>query len=80
MVSVVIGDEFFVAGFLYGGFERGFVVKKEKDAIAKIEDIIRMGDAELIVVKKGIIEQSADYVASIKADARMPLIIELPGV
>lgn len=79
MISVVVGDEFFVAGFLYGGFDKGIVVKDEGDARMKIDEAIENKDVGLVVVSKELVEHDIGYINEIKADASKPLIVELPG-
>lgn len=78
MTSVVIGDEFFVAGFLYGGFHKGIVIKDGKDARIKIDEVIEDGNAGLIVVEKALVID-ADHINRVKSDASKPLIVEIDG-
>lgn len=77
MKSIVIGDGFFVAGFLYGGFDKGIVVNDKKDIKMKINEIIDDGNVKLIVVEKLLIEEDIGFVKNIKADASKPLILEI---
>ncbi|MFH1127562.1 MAG: V-type ATP synthase subunit F [archaeon] len=80
MMSVVIGDEFFVAGFLYGGFDRGIVVKDRKDVKIKINEAIEKGDAGLIVVEKSFVDVDDEgFIKRLKADASMPLVVDIDG-
>ena len=78
--SVVIGDSFFVASMLYGGFERGIVALDQVDAQAKIDEVIKEGKTKLIVVPKGLFEKGSKYINGIKAASAMPFILELDNV
>ncbi len=78
--SVVIGDSFFVASMLYGGFERGIVALNQVDAQAKIDEIIKEGKTKLIVVPKGLFDKGSKYINGIKAASAMPFILELDNV
>lgn len=78
--SVVIGDSFFVASMLYGGFERGIVAKDQVEAQAKIDEIIKEGKTKLIVVPKGLFGKGSKYINNIKAASAMPFIVELDNV
>lgn len=78
MMSVVIGDEFFVAGFLYGGFDRGIVIKDRKDVRTRINEAIGYGNISLIVIEESFIDDM-DYINRLKSDACMPLVMEISG-
>ncbi len=77
--SVVVGDSFFVAGFLYGGFDRGVVVKDRKDVKVKIDEIIGDEEVGLIVVSRALVKENMDYINRIKSDTSAPLIVEIDG-
>ena len=75
--SVVVGDDFFVAGFLYGGFDKGVVVRDRKEVIGKIDKIIDDGDVGLIVVSRALVEGEMEYINKIKCDGAKPLVVEV---
>ena len=77
MKSVIVGDEFFVAGFLYGGFGKGVVVRDRKDVKGKMDKIIDEGDVGLIVVSKVLVADEMQYINKIKCDASKPLVVEV---
>ena len=78
--SVVIGDSFFVASMLYGGFGRGIVAKDQSEAQARIDEVIKEGKTQLIVVPKGLFEKGSKFIDNIKASSSMPFIVELENV
>ena len=75
--SVVVGDDFFVAGFLYGGFDKGVVVRDRKDVKGKIDKIIDDGDIGLIVVSRALVADEMEYINKIKCDGSKPLVVEV---
>ncbi len=79
MKSVVIGDDFFVAGFLYSGFDKGIIVRDKKDIRIKIDNIIENDEIGLIVISKALVVDDMDYISKIKCDSAKPLVIEIAG-
>jgi len=74
----VIGDIHTVSAFRMSGVTG--VVSERHEAAAKLEDIIRRGDAGIVAVTNDIADGIEERIRTINLTLPAPLVIAIPGI
>jgi len=74
----VIGDIHTVSAFRLSGVNG--VVSGRQDAKAKLEDIIRKGDAALVAITNDLADELQERIGAINLNLQAPVVIAIPGI
>jgi vacuolar-type H+-ATPase subunit F/Vma7 len=74
----IIGDMHTVSAFRLSGVTG--VVSDQDNAPARLEEIIRKGDAGIVVIANDLAEDIQARIAEINLGSLSPVIIEIPGI
>ncbi len=74
----VIGDIHTVSAFRLSGVTG--VVSGREDAAAKIEDIIRKGDAAIVAITNDLADVLQERMGAINLNLPVPVVIAIPGI
>jgi vacuolar-type H+-ATPase subunit F/Vma7 len=74
----VIGDIHTVSAFRFSGVTG--VVSGREDAAAKLEDIIRKGDAAIVAITNGLADDLQERIGAINLNQPAPVVIAIPGI
>lgn len=74
----IIGDLHTVSAFRLSGVTG--VVSGREDAAAKLEEIVRKGDAALVVITNDLAEELGERINAINLNLPSPVVIAIPGI
>ena len=74
----VIGDIHTVSAFRLSGVTG--IVSGREDAAVKLEDIIRKGDAAVVVITNDLADDLQERINAINLDLSAPVVIAIPGI
>jgi vacuolar-type H+-ATPase subunit F/Vma7 len=74
----VIGDIHTVSAFQLSGVTG--VISGRQDASAKLEEIIRRGDAAIVAVTNDLADELQERIRAINLNMPVPVVIAIPGI
>jgi vacuolar-type H+-ATPase subunit F/Vma7 len=74
----IIGDIHTVSAFRLAGVTG--VISGRADAAAKLEDIVRKGDAAVVAITNDLADDLAERISAINLYLRAPVVIAIPGI
>ena len=74
----VIGDIHTVSAFRLSGATG--IVSGREDVAVKLEDIIRKGDAAVVVITNDLADDLQERINAINLDLSAPVVIAIPGI
>lgn len=74
----VIGDIHTVSAFRLSGATG--IVSGREDAAVKLEDIIRKGDAAVVIITNDLADDFQERINAINLDLSAPVVIAIPGI
>ncbi|MBN2568357.1 MAG: hypothetical protein JXB42_02885 [Deltaproteobacteria bacterium] len=74
----IIGDMHTVSAFRLCGVSG--VVSAQGNALASLEEIIKKGDAGIVIITNELSEDLQARIAEINLDSLSPVVIEIPGI
>lgn len=74
----VIGDIHTVSAFRLSGATG--IVSGREDAAVKLEDIIRKGDAAVVIITNDLADDFQERINAINLDLSAPVVIPIPGI
>lgn len=74
----IIGDMHTVTAFRLSGVEG--VISETGNAPARLEEIVKKGDAGVVVITNELAEDIQKRIKEINLDSLSPVVIEIPGI
>jgi vacuolar-type H+-ATPase subunit F/Vma7 len=74
----IIGDIHTVSAFRLSGVIG--VISSREDAAAKLEDIIRKGDASIVAITNNLADDLSERIKAINIGLPAPVVIAIPGI
>ncbi len=78
MKIVTIGDLETVVGFRLAGVKEGYVVENSKEALKKIEELIKDNEIGLIIINERFMMDIRKDVEALLEGREKPLIVDIP--